>query len=113
MAQTYCGMTQAAIALERFKLREHKLPAVLEDLTPAYLSSVPIDRMDGKPLRYTPFSDGSYLLYSVGLNGKDDGGNANSKQAGGFVGLDWHAPDAVWPTLATDDEIKKSRVVRE
>ena len=31
--------------------------------------------MDGQPLRYRRNADGTFLLYSIGENGKDDGGN--------------------------------------
>ena len=31
--------------------------------------------MDGQPLRYRRNADGTFLLYSVGENGKDDGGD--------------------------------------
>ena len=59
-----------AIALERYRLRHKEYPARLSDLTPEFLSKLPIDFMDGKPLRYRPKDDGTYLLYSVGEDGK-------------------------------------------
>ena len=55
-----------AIALKRYELRHHQLPATLDELTPDLLKDVPIDCMDGQPLRYRPNADGTFLLYSVG-----------------------------------------------
>ena len=40
---------------------------------PKYFDKVPDDLFSGKPLTYKPEKDG-YLLYSVGVNGIDDGG---------------------------------------
>jgi hypothetical protein len=39
------------------------------------LAAVPNDLFSGKPLVYRPAEKG-YLLYSVGLNGKDEGGRS-------------------------------------
>jgi hypothetical protein len=39
----------------------------------AHLPAMPDDLFSGKPLIYKPEA-GGYLLYSVGVNGKDDGG---------------------------------------
>ena len=61
-----------------FALAEHhadtgKYPVALADLKPKYVTAVPEDLFTGKPLKYTK-TDSGYLLYSVGVNGKDDGG---------------------------------------
>src|ERR1019366_7978744 len=53
----------AAIALKRFQLKHGQWPATLDELAPEFLSSIPIDPYDGKPLRYHPNADGTYLLY--------------------------------------------------
>jgi hypothetical protein len=62
-----------AFALHAYKKDTGKYPAKLADLTPKYLPVVPDDLFSGKPLIYKP-TDSGYLLYSVGANGKDDGG---------------------------------------
>ena len=46
---------------------------MLADLVPDYLSEVPQDPFSGKPLLYRRNAKG-YVLYSVGLDGRDDGG---------------------------------------
>jgi hypothetical protein len=64
----------AAIAVERFRLAHtNSLPQALEQLTPAYCAVLATDPFDGKPLRYKTH-DGSYVVYSIGSDGQDDGG---------------------------------------
>ena len=50
-----------------------RYPAKLDDLAPNYLAAIPGDIFSGKPLIYKPTEKG-YLFYSIGQNGKDDGG---------------------------------------
>jgi len=90
---TECQMTIAAVALQRFKLRHGEFPESLETLQPEFLSTVPYDCFSGKALCYKRKPDGGYLLYSVGEDGKDDGGDAS---AVGKFGI-WEGKDAVWP----------------
>ena len=68
----------AAIALKRYRGRHGGYPKALQELVPELLQSPPIDFMDGKPLRYQLTDDGHFVLYSVGLDCVDDGGNAAS-----------------------------------
>jgi hypothetical protein len=101
-----------AIALERYRLRKGKYPARLEELTPDYLAKTPIDFMDGKPLRYRRKNDGAFLLYSVGEDGKDDGGDASPPQTDSSTYKIWYKMrDAVWPTRATAEEVAKYEAV--
>jgi hypothetical protein len=98
----------AAIALKRFQLKHGQLPARLNELVPEFLKSVPIDPNDGKSLRYHPNADGTYLLYSVGDDGKDDGGDPTNT-ASGSSSLYWqqnHVRDWVWPQPATPAEVQ-------
>jgi hypothetical protein len=99
-----------AIALKRYELRHHQLPATLDELTPGLLKAVPIDCMDGQPLRYRSRVDGTFLLYSVGEDGKDDGGDPSLGK--GVTGSNFYwqnnrALDWVWPQPATEEEIQK------
>jgi hypothetical protein len=68
-------LTQVALALAAFKADRGAYPAVLQELSPAYLSSLPDDFFSGRPLVYSRTSDG-YRLYSVGPNMIDDGGKS-------------------------------------
>jgi hypothetical protein len=62
-----------AFALAAYKASEGRYPEKLDVLAPKYLPAIPGDLFSGKALIYRPSKDG-YLLYSVGVNGKDDGG---------------------------------------
>lgn len=99
-----------AIALKRYELRHYQLPATLDDLTPDLLKAVPIDCMDGRPLRYRRNADGTFLLYSVGENGVDDGGDPSLEKGVTSSSHYWQNPyalDWVWPQPATEEEIQK------
>ena len=72
--QTYVDAARVACALERHRLATGRLPERLESLVPTYLDRVPTDVADGHPLRYQSKPDGSYVLYSIGANLKDDHG---------------------------------------
>ena len=73
---------QIAFALAAFRADDGKYPAKLADLAPNYIPSVPDDLFTGKTLAYKPRKDG-YLLYSVGENGRDDGGNGRADEPAG------------------------------
>jgi hypothetical protein len=75
---TYRTEQKRAILGLAFALAEHhadtgKYPNVLADLKPNYIKNIPGDLFSGEPLKYTK-TDTGYLLYSVGVNAKDDGG---------------------------------------
>lgn len=66
-------IVRLACALAEFKLANGAYPRTLADLAPKSIAAIPDDLFNGQPLVYMPAKDG-YLLYSVGANGKDDGG---------------------------------------
>lgn len=74
------------------------LPGSLSQLVPAYLSAVPSDPFDpaNGPIRYLPKHDPP-VLYSVGPNGKDDGGSERYLPYPDFVDGRWHDADLVYP----------------
>jgi hypothetical protein len=96
--------TLTAIALKRYHLRHGHYPAALSALVPDFLPAAPRDPADGQPLRYRLKPDGTYLLYSVGEDGVDDGGDAapteESKTPNWEKGRDY-----VWPWPASAEEI--------
>ncbi len=116
--ETQTRLVVTAIALRRHQLRHQRLPETLGTLVPDFLARVPEDPMDGKPLRYRPQPDGTFLLYSVGEDGIDQGGDATrrappSVSSTVFVmssmgvddsrwqqGLDW-----IWPLPATAETL--------
>src|SRR6266516_4850605 len=68
-------VAQTVFAVERYRLANpSRLPASLDDLKPAFLTSVPTDPFDGQPLRYKKRSANSYVVYSVGKDRQDDDG---------------------------------------
>jgi hypothetical protein len=108
-AETERSMTICAIALKRYRLRHGDLPASLGVLVPEFLSSVPIDYMDGKPLRYRLNSDGTFLLYSVGEDGIDDGGSITALPGWEQTRNPWNKKDFVWPAPALPEELEAYR----
>ena len=63
-----------ALALERHRGKYGSYPNSVSELTPEFLKTPLPDFMDGQPLRYRLGADGHFLLYSVGLDGMDNGG---------------------------------------
>jgi hypothetical protein len=97
-----------ALALERYRLRSGHYPQSLSDL-PSLKSEFITDFMDGNALRYRITDEGHFLLYSVGLDCVDNGGEmprprapmpplySSTQEAGMNQGLDlvWPLPEAV------------------
>ncbi|CAN5469150.1 hypothetical protein BH10PLA2_BH10PLA2_27250 [soil metagenome] len=70
-----------AVALERFRLANQGWPEKLENLTPKYLGSVPLDPFDGRPLRMVTKGT-TRIVYSIGSDTVDEGGKVSSKFGG-------------------------------
>jgi hypothetical protein len=68
----------AALAAERYRLATKHWPERLDELVPDYLPAVPADPFDGRPLRLRRLDDG-IMVYSVGPDGTDNGGNLDRK----------------------------------
>lgn len=98
-----------AIALKRYWLKHGDYPENLGVMVPEFMAAVPLDPVDGKLLRYHRDADGTFALYSVGPNGKDDGGDPSATTGGpgnNFYWLYRDARDWVWPQPATKAEIE-------
>jgi hypothetical protein len=96
-------LSDTALALKRHHLRHGRYPRELSALVPEFLPSPPRDPADGQLLRYRLNADGSFLLYSVGEDGTDHGGDASpasGKDLPGWTG----GRDLVWPGRATPQE---------
>jgi len=63
----------ADLAIRLFHHDRRRWPVSLDDLVPDYLPDVPKDPYADAPLIYRPGGDG-VILYSVGKDGRDDGG---------------------------------------
>jgi hypothetical protein len=68
-----CGM-------ELFRRDKGFYPESLDQLTPDYLTQTPLDPFSGEPLKYTRKSIDNYLLYSIGNDGKDNGGRQKATE---------------------------------
>ncbi len=71
-AQAMRDVTLAAIAAQRYRLKQGEFPADLQSLG-ELLGTVPVDSYDGQPLRMIR-KDGELVIYSIGQDGRDNGG---------------------------------------
>jgi hypothetical protein len=74
-------MTITAIALERYRMRHGNLPEDLSGLVPEFLTAIPRDPVDGRALRYHRSANETFLLYSVGEDAVDNGGDPTTATA--------------------------------
>ena len=107
-----------AIALERYRGRNGSYPDTLAALTPEFLKTPLPDFMDGQPLRYRLTDDGHFLLYSVGLDGVDNGGKMqrNWRETGldrpprpGTTEAEF---DLVWPRPNSDAAMQEEQQIQ-
>jgi hypothetical protein len=68
-------LIRLGFALAAYRADHGSYPAKLADLVPKYVAEVPKDIFSASDLHYRAEGAG-YLLYSVGVNGKDDGGRS-------------------------------------
>ena len=87
-----------ACALERYRLAKGNYPETLDVLMPMFISKLPHDVINGQPLKYHRSADGTFVLYSVGWNETDDGGEVvrNVGEDGKERAVDQDKGDWVW-----------------
>jgi hypothetical protein len=73
-AQTILDQAAVACAAERFRIAHGIYPEKLQALVPRFIEKIQTDVIAGRPLEYRRSDDGRFVLYSVGWNQKDDGG---------------------------------------
>jgi hypothetical protein len=98
-------LLKTAIALKRHQSAHKAWPDSLDQLTPAYLPSIPLDPIDGQPLRYKKAANEAdgYTLYSIGVNGIDDGGDGTEMKPRENGKPDYSPDktrDILWPRAA-------------
>lgn len=103
-AETERSLVLAAVALKRYSLQNSNPPASLDSLVPTLLSSLPVDYMDGKPIKYRLATNGVPMLYSVGEDGADDQGDSQLSSSN-KLSNPWSRKDFVWPLPATPEDI--------
>ncbi|HEX4414869.1 MAG TPA: hypothetical protein VH107_14640 [Lacipirellulaceae bacterium] len=67
-----------AAALAVYRADHKNYPDKLDDLVPTILAKLPVDLFTASPFKYKRIDDG-YLLYSLGPNGIDNGGNSENE----------------------------------
>lgn len=73
-ANSLLSMTQLAAALAVYRTSHDAYPEKLEALVPTVISKRPVDSFNGTPFVYKRLPNG-YLIYTLGINGKDDAGS--------------------------------------
>lgn len=73
-------LLQADLAIRLFKHEHDRFPNDLGELVPAFLPEVPLDTHSQQPVKYR-VENGEFVLYSVGFDGRDDGGKFGSATA--------------------------------
>jgi hypothetical protein len=111
-AETEKSLILTAIGIKRYALRHGRSPESLSSLVSEILPAVPIDYMDGKPIRYWRNAGGSTVFYSVGEDGTDNGGDAGLKSATSSGQTIWDRKDCVWPVPASQEEVEAFRQKR-
>jgi hypothetical protein len=76
--RTQMEMTDVTFALARYRAAKGTYPLRLADLLPVLLEKPPADLLGDGQLQYKRLSECEFELYSVGANGKDDGGKTDS-----------------------------------
>jgi hypothetical protein len=92
--QTLANEAQIVCALDRFRLVHGNYPDTLDALMPQFIEKLPHDIIGGQPLHYRRTDDGKFLLYSIGWNETDDGGQPSPSGENGWI--DFTKGDWVW-----------------
>ncbi len=77
----YYAAAKLAIHLEMYRLENDAYPETLDALVPDFMAELPMDPFGSEGFKYRIEGD-SYLLYSVGTNGKDDGATVKRSRRG-------------------------------
>lgn len=80
--QTTVDLATVACALERHRLATGQYPEQLDLLVPRFIAKIPTDIINGELLKYRREPDGTFVLYSVGWNETDDGGEVHVRKSG-------------------------------
>jgi hypothetical protein len=78
------SLLAAALAVRCYQSEQSRKPTGLKQLVPDYLQRVPLDPFSGRPMIYR-LEGSNWLVYSVGEDGVDDGGEPVAKPVPGTV----------------------------
>ncbi len=94
--------TLTILALKRWRLEKGQYPAALDDLVKAgLLKELPIDPFSDKPLTYKK-TDDDFILYSVGQNFADEGGQYGKDRNGNIREWADNGDTILWPLRRND-----------
>jgi len=95
--KTHHEAVVAILALQRWRLEKDQYPAALGELvTAGFLNELPMDPWSDKPLVYKK-TDDDFILYSVGYNFTDDGGEYGKDRNGNFRQWRDNGDTVFWP----------------
>jgi len=105
--ETKRRLVVTGIALKRYQLQHGHFPDTLDALPPGFVAAVPLDPMSGAPLRYRLNSNQTFTLYSVGEDGRDDGGDPSPVENPALQRQSpkpgaWEGRDTLWPSPTKD-----------
>jgi hypothetical protein len=83
-------------ALRAYAADHGGFPARLDNLAPKYLDRIPADRFSGGALVYRP-AEKEFVLYSVGKDGRDDGGKFSNNTFSLRAGYDYDVDTMIRP----------------
>jgi hypothetical protein len=83
--------SSAKVALAEANPAVRPVGLYLRNSGPKYLPRLPHDVITGGPLRYVKHGPDDYSVYAVGWDGKDDGGESDSKSSK----VDWGWPNTI------------------
>lgn len=90
-AQASVDLATVACALEQHRLVLGSYPDSIEALAPRFIAHIPKDVIQGGVLQYKPAPEARFVLYSIGWDGKDDGGEPGRKPNGA-----WESEQGDW-----------------
>jgi len=105
-SQATVTLARVACALERFYLAKGVYPDAIDELTPRFVAQLPPDPVNGGALHYRREAPDRFVLYSVGLNGLDDGGEAAPRKPSGSQQA--YEGDIVWRSLPSVQQSAES-----
>jgi hypothetical protein len=100
-AQVDAELARIACALELHRRKHGRLPESLNELTPAFLTEVPMDPTNGESYHYQ-VNGQNFILYSPGANAADDAGT-----------LAWEKDGSKRPDFSEGDWVWTSKVASE
>jgi hypothetical protein len=108
-AETQRQLVIAAIGIHRYTLQHGHPPTSLESLVPQWLEALPQDYWSGKALLYQTNTSGAPLLYSVGPDGRDNGGDPPEDKGRVIpIPLLFRGRDMVWPVAIPESALAEA-----